>query len=516
MKRHIKYMARFKAETNTPMGIGSGRGGLLNDRLVARDANGLPYIPGTSLAGVIRHELERDGDLQSQVDELFGYQMGQDGQGSRIVFSPGLLVADNNQIVLESLQKVDFEHAYYSRFKHLPERDHVRIGHRGTAEKHGKFEEELVHKGTRFLFEIELEGTDADEPMWEAILNILNHPAFRVGAGTRKGFGQLRILSCVTKKFNLKEKNDLLGYLGKSSSLNSNVDKWKPFQNANTSMANWKHFQIRLTPENFFLFGAGHGNKDADVIPKKEAYFVWGNNGPTLKEHYLIPATSLKGIIAHRVAYHYNRLTGKTIESTRMQSNRIEFDIQAALRAFDLDYAIDDINFSSNSTEWKKIEAQIDSMSIDQSVDWQEFVEQLDEDNDSTELGLRLPVGENNLAIKTLFGYAKTENSGARGKVIFSDLYLEQDKTTSKHFNHVALDRFSGGARDGALFTQEVAAFAHEFTLDIYVESDALVDNRIKESFEEALNDLTTGALQLGGSATKGHGVFAGTWEIKN
>lgn len=43
----IRYIARFTVEAASALGVGSGNTGLVNDRLVARDANGLPYIPGT-------------------------------------------------------------------------------------------------------------------------------------------------------------------------------------------------------------------------------------------------------------------------------------------------------------------------------------------------------------------------------------------------------------------------------------------------------------------------------------
>jgi CRISPR/Cas system CSM-associated protein Csm3 (group 7 of RAMP superfamily) len=309
MTHHIKFIARFKVETNTPLGIGAGRSGLLNTRLVARDANGLPYIPGSSLAGIVRHELEQDNTLKSQVNQLFGFQENQTGQGSRIVFSTGQLVADNDKDVLDGLQNISFDSEYYSNFKMLPERDHVRINHKGTADKRGKFEEEIVFKGTRFVFEIEMQGTEADQPIWHQILHILNQPSFRIGAGTRKGFGQLKIINCQTRAFNLNNAVDLIDYLNKSSSLNVPLEKSEEFKDRTTQNTSWVHYQIKLKAENFFLFGSGLRNEGADNTPKREKFFEWENAAPRLKDNFLIPASSLKGAIAHRVAYHYNNKT---------------------------------------------------------------------------------------------------------------------------------------------------------------------------------------------------------------
>ncbi|MBK6948995.1 MAG: hypothetical protein IPH16_13925 [Haliscomenobacter sp.] len=119
-------------------------------------------------------------------------------------------------------------------------------------------------------------------------------------------------------------------------------------------------------------------------------------------------------------------------------------------------------------------------------------------------------------AVKALFGYAlESDTTGARGHVILSDLYLEPKQDAEKVFSHVAIDRFTGGARDGMLFQQK-AASSDAFTLDIYVKKEVLQDEKIKTAWEAALNNLCTGELPLGGGSAKGHGVFSGEFEIIN
>jgi len=523
MQNRMRYLARFMVETNTPLSIGSGRGGLLNQRLVAKDANGLPYLPGTALAGVVRHELEQDEALQAQIDQLFGFQNGENGLGSRITFSSGHLLDENGQTVLEGLQNIDFSKAYFASFKRLPERDHVCITDRGVAKKHGKFEEELVHKGTRFVFEIEMEGTSHDADLWQQILNILNSEVFRIGAGTRKGFGQLKVLECQTRQFNLEVNADLMAYLSKSSALNAPIMGWDNFESTQTGRK-WLDYTLELEASNFFLMGAGLGNENADMTPKKEKYFVWKpGGGVELKEHFLLPATSFKGAIAHRVAYHYNKLKGETIEKIAAQERYLSFDIDAALKRYQLSYPIEQIE-SSKAPEWQLLAAEIEAMDINQSEEWQTFLDQLQDEDANLQL---LPIGASNNAIKALFGYTKAKKSrrknnvqnetqndeehGARGKVIFSDFYLNPEKIRTKTLNHVALDRFTGGARDGALFTEEVSAFSDKIVLEMWVEEDAFVETEIKSAFEKTIEELCTGQLQLGGSTNKGHGVFTGS-----
>jgi CRISPR/Cas system CSM-associated protein Csm3 (group 7 of RAMP superfamily) len=519
MQNQIKYIARFKVETLAPLAIGAGRGGLLNERLIAKDANGLPYIPGSSLAGIVRHELERDDLLRTEVNSLFGFQVpGEDeGQGSRIVFSPGLLIAHDDLTVIEGLQEnLDRSKPYYQSFKRLPQRDHVRINHRGVAAKTGKFEEELVHKGTRFSFEIELEGSEADSEIWSKILAILNAPSFRIGAGTRKGFGQLEILSCVFTQYNLTEVEALKEYLGKSSSLNSSTANWQEYKPINQP-SNWLHYELCLRAENFFLFGSGLPSQTADLIPKKERFFVWKAGAePTLEEQYLIPATSLKGVLSHRIAFHYNK--GRTsVEQLLERSSPQAFDVEkeaAELIRASLPDDIGNLNYAPESPEWKRLEKTISDLTVQDSPSWLEYIESVLQDDDAA--FTNLPVGEDNEAVKALFGFAKNDETGARGKVILSDLYLEEEKSGTHHFNHVSIDRFTGGARDGALFTQEVTTYADTMKMDIFVEPEALMDQAVRDAFENTLDDLCAGQLQLGGNSAKGHGAFVGTWELKN
>lgn len=524
MKHAIRYIARFVVESATPLGIGSGDSGLVNDRLVVRDANGLPYIPGTSLAGVIRHELEEKTSYAPLVDEVFGFQnqeAGQDdeevikGKGSRIFFSDAVMIAADGRTALEGLQEINFDEDYYHVARRLPERDHVRINHKGTAVKHGKYEEEYVFKGTRFTFEIELAGTGADRSVWEKILRILSSASFRIGAGTRKGFGQLDIVSCKTRYFDLEEEEglELEAYLEHGSSLNTNISgaEWKEHSLNDSVPEGWIHHPIKLKPESFFFFGAGYGDDEVSMLPKREAYFSWKTGKPVLiEDEILIPATSIKGALSHRVAFHYNRLTKAFIENIGnfdLAKEGVEFSLRRALDSIIPGYNLNDLNMPVNSEQWQELINEVENISIEDSDYWHAFLEQL-ESLESEENLDGMPAGEHNKAVRELFGYAKDtgKREGSRGRIILSDIYL--DNVKDKVLNHVKIDRFTGGAIDGALFQERVITTEDPIEFDIYVEQEALADPNVKKAFEETLKDLEEGRLQLGGNTTKGHGVF--------
>lgn len=518
-----KYIARITIEADSPFAIGSGEKGITVDRLIARDAMGLPYIPGTGLAGVLRHELD-PADNSLEIRKLFGFQEKTGvGQGSRLAISSAHLLGlgADGITVMEGMFPVETLHAeYYRYFQKLPERDHVRINDRGAVDGSGKFDEELVHKGTRFVFSMELSGNEEDSDHWNKLLTTLHQPFFRIGAGTRKGFGKLKIHSCKTRIFNLTNEHDLLSYLELSSSLNAELIECKLFESTPSTLNNWIHYQLKLTPENFFLFAAGYGDEEVDNKPKTEKYFEWSTGRPVLseKDWLLIPATSVKGALSHRVAFHYNKLTNNYINPSQTSFSVPSVDIDRVFKSFPLPIDIDSIDMPSNDPRWTEYQSKIDEWSFEEvlnnSEEWDEYIDELIKYQANYEASEK-PIQENNEAVKILFGYAlDTDDSGARGNVLITDLYLDPASKPTKVFSHVAIDRFTGGARDGMLFQQKVAS-SKEFTLDIYVKKDILKDN-IKIAFEKALHDLCEGNLQLGGGTTKGHGVFTGSWQTIN
>jgi CRISPR/Cas system CSM-associated protein Csm3 (group 7 of RAMP superfamily) len=507
----VRYIARIIIEAETPLSVGSGQKGLTIDRVVAKDANHLPYIPGTSLCGVLRHSFQA---LQPDLaDDLFGFG-GNDGKGSRLKISAAHLVGEDGHKIIEGLQNIQFESGYYAYFNRLPERDHVRITEKGAADSknHGKYDEQLVHKGTRFAFEIELVGTHQDKSSWEQLLNLLSSPIFRIGAGTRKGFGKIKIVAerSVFKTFNLTNKADLLSYLSKSSALNGDYTGWKTLTlPSKTDLPLWTQYSLKLTAQNLFLFSAGFGDEDADSIQKTESFFEWTTGRPVLKKEktILIPATSVKGAIAHRVAYHYNLLTALTIGQLSKTPLKTALDIEKLLNS--LDFKESDFNMASDDAQWGALAKQIENYDYTKSTEWQLFNDDLDEE--VSQLKLESFTGEQNKAVYTLFGRAKNsdvEESGLRGSVIINDIYLPYQ--AEKVFNHTKIDRFTNGTINGALFKEKVAAYNNAFTLDIWVENKALEDKNVKDALENTLFELVEGQLALGGSTTKGHGVFTG------
>ncbi len=554
MKHPIRHLARITIEAVSPLAIGSGRSGFENERLVIRDANGLPFIPGTSLAGVLRHQMEADGLDRNTLYEIFGFHIENQGQGSRFIFSPGILLASDGKTVLDGLRQIDFTDDFFKAYQNLPERDHVRINDKGVAVDKGKFREQLVIRGTRFVFEVEFKDGGTEQKHFQKLLDLIQKPSFRIGAGTRNGFGELKVVELKKCTLNLKDPEELETYLKKSSSL----DKQKEFpgesikiEKGHQPIGQWTTYSIEISPENYFLFGSGEieldkaiqqvDEKEDDPIgeetaetrsqwtdqnPKREAYFDWSSGQAVLKNDqksdFIIPGTSIKGALAHRVAFYYNQLNGSTIENSgtaEIDDEELSFNIEEAIKSFQLNVEIDKMNYAPDSPEWDRWEKEIQGWSIEELESWEHYKEKITDLVDTEVNEKFLPVGENNPAVRALFGYAKdseeeSEQSGLRGKVIIPDLTIPKEKVEEKVFSHVAIDRFTGGAIDSALFEEKVIRTKESFPLDIMVETSALKNEKVRTAWEKALGDLLDGRLALGGNSTKGHGIFKG--RIKN
>jgi CRISPR/Cas system CMR subunit Cmr4 (Cas7 group RAMP superfamily) len=447
-----RLLARIVIQAETPLAVGSGDSNVFTDRLISRDVNGLPYIPGTAVAGVLRHAIEEKENVQ-----FFGYRgsKADHGKGSEIIFSSAQIV-DSDGTVIEGL-RTNQNSNYLQRFDHLPVRQHVRMNDRGTAVAHGKFDEEVVYKGTRFCFEIEMVASSDDATNFNKVLLELVSDTIRIGGGTRKGFGEISIVECKQTILDLFKEADLTSYIEKTSSLNDRFwNDLKPDGKNKDNSEGWITYKLALKPDDFFFFGSGFGNEKADMTAVSEAYVDWSSGKPEFKDNaVLIPGSSVKGALSHRIAFHYNKI--------------------------------------------KKYYA----------------------DNPEAKIG----VGGDNLAVQALFGCTrKVKESGGnekevlqRGNVLISDVIQAKKVEQHKILNHVSIDRFTGGAIDGALFSEEVTYGKGEvYTLTFRVKNDVLKDGAVQQAFEDALTDITTGMLPLGGGVNRGHGCFSGTWTIIN
>ncbi|MFA7090822.1 MAG: RAMP superfamily CRISPR-associated protein [Arcobacteraceae bacterium] len=408
------FIAHITFEAKTALKIGSKNADFLQDSPIQKDWNGLPMILGTSLAGVLRKEFSDES-----ANEIFG----SGDLGSKTILSNALLL-DEKKEVNESLllEKSDF----LQKFIVLPIREHNAMSDKGVTKPTGKYDEEVIFKGTQFKFRIEIVAGSEEE--FKKVLDVLFLNTFRIGAGSSKGFGQIKIIEIQHDEFDTSSEK----YINFSSSLNEKLTQKYELKDSNDNT--YIKYELKLTADDFFMFGSGFGEDDADMTPVFEKVVNYDKKDLT-QDKVLIPASSVKGAISHRTTYYYNLLNKRFIDS-------------------------------EDETPFEGVEA--------------------------------------------IFGAKKDDKKdGFKGNILISDVYL--DNTSTKVFDHVSIDRFTGGAIDSALFNERTVASKESFTLEILIKEENIKDEKAFDAFERTLKDITTGMLSLGGATTKGHGVFSGT-----
>lgn len=446
MKNQYRFMARIIIEAKAPLNIGSGNKGIKSDSLVLRDVNGLPFIPGTTIAGLLRHTLGQEEDKY----------MGSQQMGSPLIITEAKMLDCDSSVLDGIISQEKLTSEFLTHFRQLPIRQHAKIGHRGATLKGGKFDEEIVLKGTRFCFEMEmLSSNKEDEAKFKELLDTLSSDTFRIGSGSRSGFGEIEVVGgqCQYKMIDLTEDKQKEWYLKESSSLSEDWQDAEIIDLKKPKAEGWTTYEIKLNPVDFMLFGSGLGNDKADMTFVRETFIDWSDECAQVKDLervVLIPASSVKGALSHRTAFHYNRLT----------------------------------------------QVFADALNDEECMKY---------------------VGKNNIAVKTLFGSEGESTDGKlqnkkRGNVLMSDI-IEEVPLSTKVLNHVSIDRFTGGAIDGALFNEETLyAKGHTYNLKLLVNNAAFKGNDlVKTAFEDALKDLCSGMLPLGGGVNRGNGCFEGT-----
>lgn len=453
----IVRLARVTLETTAPLSIASGRNDGIFDTHLVRDANGLPLLPGTALAGVLRHHVvDRLGE--GAADRLFGHhgRGAEEGHTSRVSVTHGHLHDQNNR-------PVDGLRAGLSPWLAPladalpPKRDHVRLNRRGSVDGAGKFDRAFLPAGHRFSFDLILQSDSDDAADWEALTGAFASATFRLGGATRAGYGAVNVHAIRALTADLRTAEGRAAFAAWPARLDAPLPPMaasiQPPAGAGDSIA----VQLVLTPEAGFRIGQpgatalSRDSKPADAVPYTERRIVWRDDkaGEGARQ-IVIPASSVKGALRHRTAFHHARLTERFIRRN----------------------------------------------------------ERLD-DHASADDGLA-----------PLFGEASdtpVSHANQAGCLWFDDAVLGDGTWKTATQMHVSIDRFTGGARAGRLFKEELVhtkqpdAIRIRIALDPTRLRDANIEMR--RALRLALEDLAQGRLALGAASSRGHGFFTGRIE---
>lgn len=473
MSYPIKYKARIVVEAETPLCIGTDKTLLDQDAPVQKDWNNLPMIPGTAIAGYLRRQL-------NDLDKLFGDDpntKSKQPKGSQITTSSALLLLpqENNEKprVYHQVENLD-EVPMIDYYLNLPTRQFVAINHLGASKKSALFDSEIVYKGSQFIFEIGLDLKKKDDKVWKTILQTFYQDNFYLGAGQFNNFGKLKPVSVKHSCFDLTNENCRKKYVEHTVDLNLKLEDWTIFEPENKTDNAYFHIkEFQLSGENsFFHFGSGYEDNNTDAACYQEYVMKWSKNSLTKELHYVIPGTSIKGLLAHRVAFLSNIKEENFVEKAHTDF----FNKYKHLLEDDKEETLEQLE-----DKLKQLKMAL------KDYDTSKVVEHL-----STE----------NKDVQNVFGTAKNDknSTGASGNVIVNDIYLSPENVREHICMHNKIDRFTGGTIDTALYSETVLAIDQ---LDFKI--------KIKKGFEndhlnQAIDDLRNGRLLLGGKTSKGHG----------
>ncbi|MCB1143195.1 MAG: hypothetical protein KDK54_13195 [Leptospiraceae bacterium] len=158
----------------SPLSLGSGDSEN-SDRDILLDSEDKPFIPGTSLSGVVRHYISKN---YPEYIHFFG-RTNTDGRDEQSQIS----VSDCNLISEDHKIRV---------------RDGIRLDSKtGLIADGAKFDYEVLEPGLKFLFQIELKfSQDEKEPsvkFIQILSDYLQSGRFALGSGSGNGLGRLKL-----------------------------------------------------------------------------------------------------------------------------------------------------------------------------------------------------------------------------------------------------------------------------------------------------------------------------------
>lgn len=471
--RGIAYaVGRVTIELTAPLTIGSGRGNDLSDSPCVQDSNGLPTIPGSSIAGVLRAAWRSiHGDTSEET--FFGHQNGSEGCPSKVEVSWAQVhdSKDRPVALLDLSPRPDDDVLSFLAGGIL--RDHVRINENGVADAAGKFDEQLVPVGARFTFELVVHGDTSpseSENTLKHLIDLLAAPWVRLGGRTRRGYGSFLVVSARTKLIDLRTKPGVELAKKLPRALERDAGSLLAAYTPKTALGGQSPVQslaLQLVADDYWLFGTGVAvrpehrltdakdglsQKDHDKVPVTERRISWQNGqGRVLtseQAEVLVPGSGVRGALRHRTLFHVRRrLKHWAAASTPPEAHGAE----------------------------------------------------------------RAGKDEAAAAVDSLFGAIKDGEGGQPGRVFIGDIRLSPAAAPSAPVQHVSLDRFTQGPMDGLLFSEAPNHSRAPLTLQISLAKPAHQPphwDEAVESLNDALRDLAEGRLALGSGSNRGHGYF--------
>jgi len=491
----------------TALHVGGAGGGMGIDLQVARDGAGRVVLPGTSLAGVIRSWVGQELDVSDkQMSLAFGCTPPRGGYRS----TPVADRAAASLFMVDDAPAIDHVG--------IEIRDHVGIDRRtGTAATGIKYDRQVVPSSTRFEFRLQLDlpndTTDASacRAVIAHIAKALVDGEIRIGAASTRGLGRVQLLAPQVRSFDFKGTAGLIDFL---DHLNPDASTEGTF--SEEALEAWRthllrkprrshHVTIHWTAVTPVIVHDAEPGDAVDHFPLTTA--VRAKDGST-KLHLALPGSSIKGVLRT----HAERIMRTVLE-------------------------LPDTPIADGSVSW------LDQLNVPLAQDWfgsarppsrhpdEPDVVNSNADPDQSDNDDPMPTS----AAGSLEVADCLATSPAIGPKAWANLRAlpKPDKESDVHSvadalgaagldgwrvaHHVAIDRWTGGAAPGLLFSNlepaEVQWAPMEITLRPWRTATA-TDEAYKAGIALValvLSQLVAGWARFGHGVSMGHGEIAVT-----
>lgn len=196
--RKIYYRIEFKV--SSALSVGSGENQYTEGDII-KDSYGKPFIPGTTLAGLYRHALKREGMLKTQedIEKYFGMvniEGDNKEEGAQDIEGQKQEIIESKVLVYDA--RIKGEKTDY----HISTRDCVELDSQKTAIKGSKFDFEVVEPGAVFVTYLELNlEPGEEEDICEKIAELWFDGAICIGQKTMRGLGTVKVKKIKKKEF---------------------------------------------------------------------------------------------------------------------------------------------------------------------------------------------------------------------------------------------------------------------------------------------------------------------------
>lgn len=302
-----KIILQGELECLSPLHIGCGSDER-SDLDVLLDEQGNPFIPATSLIGVLRH-LTKEITPKKDFKKFWGYTPDEEDERKK---DPGQQSTIRcSDLLCQSLASKPVI------------RDGIKIEEiTGMVKPGGKYDYELVERGTTFDLKMEFSYREDDatfvKNMAATIYDLLSKKHIRLGAKTTSGFGEigLRKGSAKIYQFDFSQKEDVVVWLCRKL----------PEKNCITPDKLGTAF---LHDQNLFSMAATFALKNALIVRSysedpnaPDAVHITSHKVGKEKPDWVLPGTSLKGAIRARAERIVNTIfdIAKPEEKVKVES----------------------------------------------------------------------------------------------------------------------------------------------------------------------------------------------------